>query len=237
MIRLQKFLSNIGYASRRKCEKIILNKKAKINGRIAKIGDKVTIGDKIEVESDKFIFTKNILDRKIKLLAYHKRIGEIVSRETDYVNNTVFSYLPKEDFRWINIGRLDVATSGLILFTNSGHIANKLMHPSANIERVYLVTLKRSLTNKEKNLCLSGIDIGKNEKGKLSSVVAKSLSDFMYEISLKTGKNREVRRLFKKINHDVQSLIRTEYGNYKLDKIKNGCHKYLSDEEIDLLLD
>ena len=237
MIRLQKYLSDIGYASRRKCEKIILDRKVKINGRSAQIGDKVGPGDNIQIDDKIFTFNEDILAKKVKILAYHKRTGEIVSRQTPTVSNTVFDYLPNEEYRWINIGRLDVATSGLLLFSNDGHTANKLMHPSSNIQRVYLVRLDRKFSNNDQNICLAGIDIGRNESGKLLSIKSRPVEKFLYEISLKTGKNREVRRIFKKVNYNVHALTRIAYGSYKLGNIKQGDYKYLSSDEIRLLLD
>ena len=137
-------MSMLGLVSRRDAEKLIDAKKIRINGKFATVGQKIFINDIIIYENKKYVITNKLINTQIQLLAYHKKYGEIVTKKTIQTNNTVFENLPKSDSRWINIGRLDVATSGLILFTNNGFLANKLMHPSSQIKRVYLVSVNKN---------------------------------------------------------------------------------------------
>ena len=237
MLRVQKFLTEIGLLSRRKCEKLIDAKQIKINGKYAKLGDKVEYDDVINVFGKEIRFTESILSRKTLAIAYHKRIGEIVSRKSAKVTNTVFENLPKIDHRWLNVGRLDVATSGLILFTNNGFLANKLMHPSSKIKRVYLVETSKIITDNHKNIMLDNVDIGNNETGKFSEIQECKNRRNKYKLSLYTGKNREIRRVFSRLGYKIKSLKRISYGSIVIDKIKLGCFRYLSDSESKSILD
>ena len=236
MLRVQKFLTQIGLISRRKCEKLIDAKQIKINGKYAKLGDKVTYNDVVNIFGKEIRFTESTLSKKTLTIAYHKRIGEIVSRKSSNVINTVFENLPKVDQRWLNVGRLDVATSGLILFTNNGFLANKLMHPSSEIKRVYLVETNKAITNNHKDMMLDNVDIGNNEIGKFYKIWANKKRKNQYKLSLYTGKNREIRRVFNRLGYKIKSLKRISYGPVNIDNIKLGSHRYLSDSESKLIL-
>ena len=146
-------MSMLGLTSRRNAEKLISTKKIRVNGKIAITGQKISINDILTYENKKYIITDKLLNTKIQLLAYHKRYGEIVTKKTKRVNNTVFENLPRSDSKWINVGRLDVNSTGLLLFTNNGDLANKLMHPSSRIIRTYNVSIN-SVMN-ESDICKS----------------------------------------------------------------------------------
>ena len=236
MLRVQKFLTEIGLISRRKCEKLIDAKQIKINGKYAKLGDKVKYDDVIKVFGKEIRFTESLLSKKTLIIAYHKRIGEIVSRKSAKVTNTVFEHLPKIDQRWINVGRLDVTTSGLILFTNNGFLANKLMHPSSEIRRDYLVETNKTITINHKKMMLDNVDIGNNETGKFFRIRKSNSRQNKYEISLYTGKNREIRRVFTRLDYKIKSLKRISYGPVHIDKIDLGSFRYLSDRESKSIL-
>ena len=120
MYRIQKIMSMLGLASRRNAEKLISTKKIRVNGKIAITGQKISINDILTYENKKYIISDRLLNTKIQLLAYHKRYGEIVTKKSKRVNNTVFENLPSSDSKWINVGRLDVNSTGLLLFTNNG---------------------------------------------------------------------------------------------------------------------
>ena len=137
MYRVQKILSLLGILSRRECEKKIKLGLIFVNNLPIDLGATVSIGDKISFNNHDYIITKELLSINTKLLMYHKPINEIVSRNDPQQRNSVFDNLPDISGKWINIGRLDYQTSGLILFTNNGDIANKMMHPSSNIKRAY----------------------------------------------------------------------------------------------------
>lgn len=234
MHRIQKILSIMGVLSRRECEKLLLRNKIKINNKNAAIGSKVDINDVITVNNKKYIVTEDLFKLEIKVIAYHKRCGEIVSKKDRKTKNTVFEQLPCTINKWINIGRLDVNTSGLLLFTNNGDLAHKLMHPSSNIERIYKVKIKGNFNREKMILCEKGIDIGNNETGCFTKI--NKDGDNNYLLTLTTGKNREIRRVLKKVNCNVEKLKRISYGSINLEGIKEGQCKILNNLEIKLLL-
>ena len=237
MLRVQKFLSMTGIESRRKCEQSIISGEVKINGIVAKLGDKVKFNDVVTIGRKKIQFTKSILNFDRKILLYHKKIGQIVSNRTNKVTDTVFDRLPKINEKWISIGRLDVMTSGLILFTNDGNLANRLTHPSSNIKRTYLVKISNEISKHAKNLCISGVDIGRGQTGRFCEFTDHKKDNRVYEVSLYTGKNREVRRIFSALKYEVQSLKRISYGNIGLGQLKYGDYRLLNNREVNLLLD
>ena len=138
MYRVQKILSLLGILSRRDCERKIMLGLVKINNELAKIGSKVSIGDKITYEDKDYLITSKLLEIDTKILMYHKSINEIVSRNDPQKRQSVFDNLPDVNGKWINIGRLDYNTSGLLLFTNNGEMANKMMHPSSNLSLIHI---------------------------------------------------------------------------------------------------
>ena len=146
MYRVQKLLSKIGYCSRRSAEQLIESGKIKINDKIVSLGDKWYRGDTVKV-NDKLIDLTLALDQIVEIIKYHKPIGEVVSMRDPHNSNSVFDHLPKVKGKWINIGRLDLNTSGLILFTNNGDLANKIMHPSNNFDREYIVETDKPISN------------------------------------------------------------------------------------------
>ncbi|GIR56162.1 MAG: pseudouridine synthase [Gammaproteobacteria bacterium] len=229
MHRIQKIMSMLGLVSRRDAEKLIDAKKIRINGKFATIGQKIFINDIIVYENKKYVITNKLINTKIQLLAYHKRYGEIVTKKTIQTNNTVFENLPKSDSRWINIGRLDVNSTGLLLFTNSGDLAHKLMHPSSRIIRTYNVSINRVMNKSEINKSLSGLDIGNGEVGKFHKIKYKE-RDNIYEVSLMTGKNREIRRIFNTLGFRVTMLHRIKYGDVSLDALKPGKIRYIKSD-------
>ena len=235
MYRVQKILSMLGVLSRRECEKNIIKGLVKVNNVIATLGTKVKIGDLITFNKNQYAVSSAIFNSKIEILLYHKPCGEIVTSNDNANRKTVFERLPDIDGKWINIGRLDLETSGLLLFTNNGDIANKMMHPSSNISRKYEVTIKGSFNDLKKEQCIKGLDIGMSETGKFDSISACKLTANKYTITLKTGKNREVRRVFRSIGCTVIKLKRIQYDNIKLNNLLAGEYRYLTEKEIKLL--
>ena len=149
-LRLHKYLADIGYSSRRNIEKLIIQNKVIVNNKIAKLGVKVKNKDEVLIENESLII--NLDDQKsIKVLIYNKKSNEIVSRNDPLNRKTVFDKLPLlKNERWVSVGRLDFNTSGILLFTNSGEYANELMHPKSNIERIYILKIKKELTESTK---------------------------------------------------------------------------------------
>ena len=232
MYRVQKVLSLLGILSRRDCEKKIKLGLVKINNEIASIGSKVAIGDKVTYNNQDYHITTESLNIETKVLIYNKPQKEIVSRNDPQKRNTVFENLPKVTGKWINIGRLDYDSSGLILFTNNGMIANKMMHPSSNILRTYEVIIDGNMDTKKIKLSLEGIDIGNNEVGKLIDLISDEEMENKYIVKLNTGKNREVRRIFSSLNCKVLKLKRVSYGNIQLGGLKSQCYKYIEVESL-----
>ena len=232
MHRIQKIMSMLGLVSRRDAEKLI-SKKIRVNGKIAITGQKISINDILSYENKKYIITDKLLNTKIQLIAYHKRYGEIVTKKTKRVNNTVFENLPRSDSKWINVGRLDVNSTGLLLFTNNGDLANKLMHPSSRIIRTYNVSINSVMNESDICKSLSGLDIGNREVGKFDKIKYKK-RDNIYEVSLATGKNREIRRVFNALGFRVTMLHRIKYGDVSLDALKPGKIRYIESDTSNL---
>lgn len=226
-------MSMLGLTSRRNAEKLISTKKIRVNGKIAITGQKISINDILSYENKKYIITDKLLNTKIQLLAYHKRYGEIVTKKTKRVNNTVFENLPRSDSKWINVGRLDVNSTGLLLFTNNGDLANKLMHPSSRIIRTYNVSINSVMNESDICKSLSGLDIGNREVGKFDKIKYKK-RDNIYEVSLATGKNREIRRVFNALGFRVTMLHRIKYGDVSLDALKPGKIRYIESDASNL---
>ena len=233
MYRIQKIMSMLGLTSRRNAEKLISTKKIRVNGKIAITGQKISINDILSYENKKYIITDKLLNTKIQLLAYHKRYGEIVTKKTKRVNNTVFENLPRSDSKWINVGRLDVNSTGLLLFTNNGDLANKLMHPSSRIIRTYNVSINSVMNESDICKSLSGLDIGNREVGKFDKIKYKK-RDNIYEVSLTTGKNREIRRVFNALGFRVTMLHRIKYGDVSLNALKPGKIRYIESDASNL---
>ena len=226
-------MSMLGLTSRRNAEKLISTKKIRVNGKIAITGQKISINDILSYENKKYIITDKLLNTKIQLIAYHKRYGEIVTKKTKRVNNTVFENLPRSDSKWINVGRLDVNSTGLLLFTNNGDLANKLMHPSSRIIRTYNVSINSVMNESDICKSLSGLDIGNREVGKFDKIKYKK-RDNIYEVSLATGKNREIRRVFNALGFRVTMLHRIKYGDVSLDALKPGKIRYIESDASNL---
>ena len=231
--RLQKFLAKSGIGSRRYCEELIRSKKIKVNGQIALIGATVNRND--EVEYDGNIISFNELE--IKLLMLNKPEGVLSSNKKEKNIPIVFDFLPegKSKIRWISIGRLDINSSGLMLFTNDGTFANYCMHPSSSIDREYLVRARGDFTKEKKEKMLSGIKID-NDIYRFTDIVEgeKQSSNQWFSVCLMSGKNREVRKIFNAVGLEISRLKRTRFGPIFLpSSLKKGSYIELSSKEID----
>ena len=231
--RLQKFLAKSGIGSRRYCEELIRSKKIKVNGQIALIGATVNRND--EVEYDGNIISFNELE--IKLLMLNKPEGVLSSNKKEKNIPIVFDFLPKDksNIRWISIGRLDINSSGLMLFTNDGTFANYCMHPSSSIDREYLVRARGDFTKEKKEKMLSGIKID-HDIYRFTDIVEgeKQSSNQWFSVCLMSGKNREVRKIFNAVGLEISRLKRTRFGPIFLpSSLKKGGYIELSSKEID----
>ena len=233
--RLQKFLAKAGVGSRRFCEELIKSRKIKINGKVAEIGVSVEITDVIEYEGNVISHVKSDL----KLLMLNKPEGVVSSNKKEKNLPIVFDYLPKSNLntRWISIGRLDINSSGLMLFTNDGTFANFCMHPSSMIDREYLVRARGEFTQEKKQKMLSGINI-EGATYQLTDIVEgeKHSSNQWFSVCLMSGKNKEVRKIFNYLDLEISRLKRTRFGPIFLpSSLKKGSTIELSNKEIDSL--
>ena len=231
--RLQKFLAKSGIGSRRYCEELIRSKKIKVNGQIALIGATVNRNDEVEYDGNIISFT----DSEIKLLMLNKPEGVLSSNKKEKNIPIVFDFLPdgKSKIRWISIGRLDINSSGLMLFTNDGTFANYCMHPSSSIDREYLVRARGDFTKEKREKMLSGIKIDQDIY-RFTDIVEgeKQSSNQWFSVCLMSGKNREVRKIFDAVGLEISRLKRTRFGPIFLpSSLKKGSHIELSTKEID----
>ena len=231
--RLQKFLAKSGIGSRRYCEELIQSKKIKVNGHIALIGATVDKNDVVEYDGNVVSF----IDSETKLLLLNKPEGVLSSNKKEKNLPIVFDFLPedKSKTRWISIGRLDINSSGLMLFTNDGTFANYCMHPSSMIDREYLVRARGDFTKEKKEKMLSGIKID-GDIYRFTDIVEgeKQSSNQWFSVCLMSGKNREVRKIFDAVGLEISRLKRTRFGPIFLpSSLKKGRHIELSTKEID----
>ena len=229
MYRLQKLLSKIGICSRRSAEKLIESGYIKVNDSVAKVGDKWKHGDSLRIKG-KDIDVDNLLYQHIEVIKYFKPLGEIVSRADPHNARTVFDNLPSVDGKWINVGRLDVETTGLLLFTNDGDLANTLMHPSFLFKREYVVHTGKMLTESDINHLLKGVPINNGDIGKFDNI--EKLDNNTYKVTLSSGKNREIRNSLNFLKIKTLKLHRTKYSFIELDDMKVGEYRYLTKEDI-----
>ena len=233
--RLQKFLAKSGIGSRRSCEELIKSGKILVNGKIAEIGISVGKDDLVEHNGKVISF----IETEIKLLMLHKPEGVLSSSKREKNIPIIYDFLPKSKpkIRWISIGRLDINSSGLMLFTNDGDFANFCMHPSSMIDREYLVRARGNFSEEKKQKMLSGIMIDGIEH-KLSDLVEgdKSNTNQWFSVCLMSGKKREVRKIFNSMDLEISRLKRTRFGPIFLpSKLKKGNYLNLSNKEIEAL--
>ena len=210
--KLQKVLAAAGYGSRRELEKWISEGRIRVNGKVATLGDRVSSDDTVQVDGKRARLPAQ--DRRIRVLVYNKPEGEVCTRSDPEGRKTVFEHLPKlKDERWIAVGRLDINTTGLLLFTNNGELANKLMHPSSCIDREYLVRIHGAVDDDMIKRLREGVLL-EDGLAKFSDIVPGERvgTNGWYTVALMEGRNREVRRLWESQNVEVNRLKRVRFG-------------------------
>jgi 23S rRNA pseudouridine2605 synthase len=232
MLRLQKYLAQAGLGSRRSCEQLIKDRKILVNGGVAELGTKVSESDEVYYEGNKV--SLKIADLKVIML--NKPPGVLSSRKDEKKIKLVFDYLPKthNEPDWIAVGRLDINTSGLMLFTNDGTLAHQLMHPSFEVDREYLVRARGNFDEQKKKNMLAGVTI-EDEIYKFSDVVPgeKQSSNQWFSVCMLTGKNREVRKLFESQDLEVSRLKRVRIGPIFLPStLREGACANLTESQI-----
>lgn len=236
--RLQKFLAARGIGSRREIEEWIKQGRIFINGQQAQLGDKVTEESHITLDRKPLkILPKK---EKIKVMLYHKPCGEVCTRRDPEGRPTVFEKLPRlRNERWVVVGRLDLNTEGLLIFTNNGELANRLMHPRYGMEREYAVRVFGDVTPDMITRLKAGVNIGDSGLHKFEDIqdAGGEGRNHWYHVILKEGRYREVRRLWESQGVEVSRLIRVRFGDIELPRfLKLGMLRQMEEEDIQALM-
>ena len=235
--RLHKLLAQSGIGSRREMEELIAAGRISINGETASVGQTASAGDRVKVNGK--LVQLRFSDRLPRVILYHKPEGEIVSRNDPEHRPNVFTSMPRISAgRWVAIGRLDFNTSGLLLLTTSGDLANRLMHPRYQLVREYAVRILGELTEEVRRRLLDGIDLddGPAQFASFQEAGGEGANRW-YRVSLHEGRNREVRRMFEAVGVVVSRLMRVRYGPFTLPPgLKRGQVLELSEADVKKLL-
>ncbi len=231
--KLHKVLAQAGMGSRLEMEQLIMEGRISVNNEPAHIGQRIQFGDNIKVNGKPIRF--RIDPPPARVIAYHKPVGEVVTHDDPQNRPTVFRRLPKlHQGKWQSVGRLDLNTEGLLLFTSSGELANNLMHPRFGLEREYAVRVLGSLNKDEKKMLLEGVklDDGMAQFGSIEDGGGEG-SNCWYRVTISEGRNREVRRMLEAVGHAVSRLIRIRYGAMVLPRgLKRGGWMELDEADI-----
>ena len=218
MIRLQKLLAEAGLGSRRTVEGWIREGRVTVGDHVARLGDRASPVDEVRLDGRK-LDLEGTSRNGTGLLLYYKRVGEVTTRRDPQGRPTVFERLPRpERGRWISVGRLDVSTAGLLLLTTDGELAHRLMHPSGEVEREYLVRLRGRPGPEVIRALLDGVVLGDGAArfDRIRSTAAAQGSHSSFRVVLHEGRNREVRRLWEAAGFEVSRLLRVRYGPVEL---------------------
>lgn len=235
--KLHKVLAQAGLGSRLEMEQLILEGRISVNNEPAHIGQRIQYGDQVKVNGKPIRY--RIDPPPPRVIAYHKPVGEVVTHDDPQNRPTVFRKLPRlQQGKWQSVGRLDLNTEGLLLFTSSGELANKLMHPRFGLEREYAVRVLGALSNEEKARLLEGVqlDDGMAAFGSIEEGGGEG-SNCWYRVTISEGRNREVRRMLESVGHAVSRLIRIRYGAMVLPRgLKRGAWMELDESDIAALM-
>ena len=235
--KLHKVLAQAGMGSRLEMEKLITEGRIAVNNELAHVGQRVQYGDQIKVDGKPIRI--RIDPPPARVIAYHKPAGEIVSHDDPQNRPSVFRKLPRlQNSKWQSVGRLDLNTEGLLLFTSSGELANQLMHPRFGLEREYAVRVLGALSKDEKQKLLDGVmlDDGPAQFGSIEDGGGEG-SNCWYRVTISEGRNREVRRMMESVGHAVSRLIRIRYGAMVLPHgLRRGAWLELDEADIRALM-
>ncbi len=231
--RIQKILANEGIVSRRQAENFIKEGRIKVNGQEAILGMSISRRDLIEIDGKAVEISEGT--NPLRVLMYNKKVGEISSTKDPEGRPSVFLALPKiSKGKWISVGRLDINTSGLMLFTNNGELANKLMHPSSKIEREYIARIRGQVEPDHIRKLLEGVNL-EDGKASFSDIQPgrKGKSNQWFAMVIMEGRTREVRRMWESQGFAVSRLKRVRIGGLFLPaNLKQGNYKELAEKEI-----
>ncbi|MFG6440929.1 23S rRNA pseudouridine(2605) synthase RluB [Roseateles sp. LKC17W] len=231
--KLQKVLAQSGIGSRRDIEEWIAEGKIEVNGEVAHVGQRISFGDRVRVNGKEV--RVRISPPNPRILAYHKPTGEVSTFNDPEGRPTVFRSLPRvQGQKWQSVGRLDINTEGLLLFTNSGELANQLMHPRFGVEREYAARVLGSLSDEQRTKLLEGVSVdGQTAAFKAIEDGGGEGANRWYRVTITEGRNREVRKLFEAVGMVVSRLIRIRYGTVVLPRgLKRGVWVELGDDDV-----
>jgi 23S rRNA pseudouridine2605 synthase len=234
--RLHKVLATAGLGSRRALEERIARGEVKVNGEVAATGSSVASGDRVEIDGRAFVAANQ--SEPVQVLLYNKPEGELTTRDDPEGRATVFEKLPKlKNARWIAVGRLDINTTGLLLLTTDGELANALMHPSTEVEREYVCRIHGEVSEDVIRQLQRGVQLEDGEaKFDLIEPIGSSDSHAWFRVVLREGRNREVRRMWEAVGFTVSRLKRVRYGGVELPRLlKRGMSEALPAEQVDAL--
>ena len=234
--RIQKLIANAGYGSRRWAERLIEQGRISINNQEAKLGDKAIITDKVTIDG-RLIDLGRYSEEETKVLILNKQAGVICSNKDEEGRQSVFEFLP-DNTRWVMVGRLDLNTSGLLLFTNNGDLANKLMHPSSEIDREYAVRVLGKVEDEHIKKLTNGIELEDGfAKFHRLTLGGGEGANRWYHVVVREGRKREVRRLWEALDFKVSRLIRTRFSDIRLpEKLRANQSEYLKPKQVQALL-
>ena len=235
--RIQKLLARAGMGSRREIEGWIKEGKLRLNGRTASLGDRLRAGDNLQVNG-RIVRWEKFGDQTQRVLIYNKPTGEVVTRRDPQGRPVIFTQLPKLLVgRWISVGRLDINTQGLLLVTNDGELANRLMHPSTEVEREYAVRVFGEVADEMLERMQKGVEL-EDGPAKFDDVIFSGGEGInkWYRVVVREGRNRLVRRLWESQDLVVNRLMRVRYGPIFLpERLKARTFYELSPKELDVL--
>ena len=235
--KLHKVLAQAGLGSRLEMERFIAEGRITVNNQPAHVGQRIQFGDSIKINGKPV--RVRITPPAPRVIAYHKPVGELVTHDDPQNRPTVFRKLPRlQQGKWLSVGRLDLNTEGLLLLTNSGELANQLMHPRFGLQREYAVRVLGALNENEKQLLTSGIKL-EDGMAQFDSIEegGGEGANCWYRVTISEGRNREVRRMFEAVGHAVSRLIRIRYGAMVLPRgLKRGAWMELDEHDIRALM-
>ncbi len=228
-MRINKFLAENGLASRRHADEMIAAGRVQINGKIAVLGENVEEGDDVLLDGQVI----SVSEKKEEYYIMNKPKGVVCTASDDRGRKTVMELLPENVGRVFPVGRLDYATEGLLILTNDGDLAFRLTHPSTEIPKTYMAKIEGTLTEKDLNPIRSGIELdGELTKKCRAHIVETNKNYTKVEITIKEGKNRQVRRMFEAIGKNVELLRRVSIGQLRLKGLDRGQVRPLTEREI-----